>query len=255
MPTSEEMANLFEVAFTEDDYSPNLSSNRGSARHGHRDALMMATPRLVQVQKAALAGARELQSPSPRAVGEVTSAEHKTEAQSDLEEASETQPVFRSVTYGGLTPVRLRPAPFKSTVREGAEASLLGFDEAQMARKEAEPPLPPPSPRPPPSPPPILERHVKPANQLQAELATEKLQCAKLREECTALQKLSASLAHTGPIESANEAALRKQVEMLTADKMSLDRQLKEAQHEMCERAGIAEEREKRGQDAERMVA
>ena len=119
MPTSEEMANLFEVAFTEDDYSPNLSSNRGSARHhdsdGHRDVLMMATPRLVQVQRAALAGARELQSPSPRAGGEVTSAEHKTEAQSDLEEASETQPVFRSlsVTYGGLTPVRLRPAPFK----------------------------------------------------------------------------------------------------------------------------------------------
>jgi hypothetical protein len=253
VPTREEMANIFEHAFTEDDDTPNLSTNRGSARHGHRDALMMATPRLVQVQKAALAGARELQSPSPRAVGEVTSAEHKTEAQSDLEEASETQPVFRSVTYGGLTPVRLRPAPFKSTVREGAEASSLGFDEAQMAKKEAESPLPPPSP--PPSPPPILEWHVKPANQLQAELATEKLQCAKLREECTALQKLSASLAHTGPIESANEAALRKQVEMLTADKMSLDRQLKEAQHEMCERAGIAEEREKRGQDAERMVA
>ena len=122
-----------------------------------------------------------------------------------------------------------------------------------MAKKEAEPPLPPPSP--PPSPPPILEWHVKPANQLQAELATEKLQCVKLREECAALQKLSASLAHTGPIESANEAALRKQVEMLTADKMSLDRQLKEAQTKMCEQAGIAEEREKRGQDAERMVA
>jgi hypothetical protein len=249
VPTSEEMANIFERAFTEDDYTPNLSSNRGSARHGPRDVLMMATPRLVQVRRAALAGARELQSPSPRAGGEVTSAEHKIEAQSDLEEASETQPVFRNVTYGGLTPVRLRPAAFKSTVREGAEASSLGFDEAQMAKKEAEPPLPPPSP------PPILEWHVKPANQLQAELATEKLQCAKLREECAALQKLSASLAHTGPIESANEAALQKQVEMLTADKMSLDGQLTEAQNKMCEQAGIAEEREKRRQDAERMVA
>ena len=95
MPTSEEMANLFEVAFTEDDYSPNLSSNRGSARHhdGHRDALMMATPRLVAVQTgwAALA-AGELQSPSPRAVGEVTRTAYKNEAQSDLEEASESQP-------------------------------------------------------------------------------------------------------------------------------------------------------------------
>jgi hypothetical protein len=92
--TSEEMANLFEVAFTENDRSPNLSSNRGSARHGHRDALMMATPRLVEVQTgwAALA-AGELQSPSPRAVGEVTSAGHKTKAQSDVEEASGSQPV------------------------------------------------------------------------------------------------------------------------------------------------------------------
>ena len=92
MPTSEEMANLFEVAFTEDDYSPNLSSNRGSARHGHRDALMMAT-RPVQVQRAALATAGELESPSPHAVGEVTSAEHQNEAHSDLAEASESLPV------------------------------------------------------------------------------------------------------------------------------------------------------------------
>ena len=80
--TSEEMATLFEVAFMENDCSPNLSSNRGSARHGHRDALMMATPRLVEVRTgwAALAAAEELQSPSPRAVGEVTSAEDKNEA-------------------------------------------------------------------------------------------------------------------------------------------------------------------------------
>ena len=94
MRTSEEMANLFEVAFTENDCSPNLSSNRGSARHGHRDALMMATPRLVEVQTgwAALA-AGDFQSPSPRAVGEVTSAGHKTKAQSDVEEASGSQPV------------------------------------------------------------------------------------------------------------------------------------------------------------------
>ena len=94
MPTSEEMANLFEVAFTEDDYSPNLSSNRGSARHhdGHRDVLMMAT-RPVQVQRAALATAGELESPSPHAVGEVTSAEHQNEAHSDLAEASESLPV------------------------------------------------------------------------------------------------------------------------------------------------------------------
>ena len=96
MPTSEEMANIFERAFTEDDYTPNLSSNRGSARHGHRDALMMATPspRLVQPQMAALAAAGELESPSPHAVGEVTSAEHQNEAQSDhIEEASESLPV------------------------------------------------------------------------------------------------------------------------------------------------------------------
>ena len=82
VPTSEEMANLFEVAFTEADDTP----DRGSARHGHRDALLMATPspRLVQVQRAALAAAGELEFPSPLAVGEVTSAEHQNEAQSDL---------------------------------------------------------------------------------------------------------------------------------------------------------------------------
>ena len=92
MPTSEEMAELFEAAFREDDCTPSrlriphLSSNRGSARHGHRDALLMATPspRLVQVQRAALAAAGELEFPSPLAVGEVTSAEHQNEAQSDL---------------------------------------------------------------------------------------------------------------------------------------------------------------------------
>ena len=87
------MANLFEVAFTEADDTPDRGS---AARHGHRDALMMATPRLVAVQTgwAALA-AGELQSPSPRAVGEVTSAEYKNKAQSDVEdsEASGSQPV------------------------------------------------------------------------------------------------------------------------------------------------------------------
>ena len=87
MPTSQEMANLFEVAFTEADDTPNRGS---AARHGNRDALMMATPRLVEVQTGWAALAAELQSPSPRAVGEVTSAEHKNEAQFDLEEASES---------------------------------------------------------------------------------------------------------------------------------------------------------------------
>ena len=87
MPTSQEMANLFEVAFTEDDYTP----NRGSAAR-HHGTLMMATPRLVEVRRA-FAASGEVQSPSPRAVGEVTRAEHKNEAQSDLEEASESQPV------------------------------------------------------------------------------------------------------------------------------------------------------------------
>jgi hypothetical protein len=153
-----------------------------------------------------------------------------------------------------------RDAP--SADGEGAEASSLGFDEAQRAKEEAEPP--PPLQRsersqivvPANS---LLEWHVKQASQLQAELAAEKLQCAKLREECAALQQLSASSAHPGPIEGANEAgelaALQKQVEMLTADKLSLDRQLKEAQNQLCRQAGIAEERGKRGQDAERMVA
>jgi hypothetical protein len=43
---------------------------------------------------AALAAAGELESPSPLAVGEVTSAEHQNEAQSDhIEEASESLPV------------------------------------------------------------------------------------------------------------------------------------------------------------------
>jgi len=94
IPTSEEMAELFEVAFREDDCTPSrlsiphLSPKRGSARH----ALMMATPRLVEVRRA-FAASGEVQSPSPRAVGEVTRAEHKNEAQSDLEEASESQPV------------------------------------------------------------------------------------------------------------------------------------------------------------------
>ena len=89
MPTSQEMANLLEVAFTEADDTP----IRGSpARHAHRDALMMATPRLVEVRRAAFAASGELQSPSPRAVGEVTRTAYKNEAQSDLEEASESQP-------------------------------------------------------------------------------------------------------------------------------------------------------------------
>ena len=88
MPTSEEMANIFERAFTEDDYTP----NRGSAAR-HHGTLMMATPRLVQVRRAAVAASGELQSPSPRAVGEVTRTAYKNEAQSDLEEASESQPV------------------------------------------------------------------------------------------------------------------------------------------------------------------
>ena len=95
MPTSQEMANLFEVAFTEANDTPDRGS---AARHGHRNALMMATSRIVRVQRAALAAEAadgELQSPSPRAVGEVTIVEHRNEAQSDsdLEEASESLPV------------------------------------------------------------------------------------------------------------------------------------------------------------------
>ncbi len=97
VPTSQEMANLFEVAFTEASDTPDRGS---AARHAHRNALMMATSRIVRVQRAALAAEAaasdgERQSPSPRAVGEVTIVEQRNEAQSDsdLEEASESQPV------------------------------------------------------------------------------------------------------------------------------------------------------------------
>jgi hypothetical protein len=69
----------------------------------------------------------------------------------------------------------------------------------------------------------------KAEQQLQAELAAERSECAKLRHDVAVLQKQKASSARAGQSESAKVAALQKQVEMLTADKTSLDGQLESA--------------------------
>jgi chromosome segregation ATPase len=61
---------------------------------------------------------------------------------------------------------------------------------------------------------------------LQSELAAERSQCARLREELASQQK---QLAGAGQSESAKVAALQKQVEMLTAEKTSLDAKLDSA--------------------------
>ena len=66
----------------------------------------------------------------------------------------------------------------------------------------------------------------KAAQQLRAELAAEKSQCAKLQEEVAALHKEKTSAAQAGQSESAKAAALQKQVEMLTAEKAALDGKL-----------------------------
>ena len=65
-----------------------------------------------------------------------------------------------------------------------------------------------------------------PAQQLQAELAAERLLCARLMEELAALQRHNAQV---GQSESAKVAALQKQVEMLTAEKASVDEKLETA--------------------------